>query len=491
MLSALVPSIQERLGMTQSKNDAREQARRVASHRHITKSERENQRRRLVIITTVVAVAIAFVSVISGLIYDQVIIPAQTVATVGNVNLSREMYIREKRLSLAANMAQNLLLASFGGQFAERFQKQNPYLESQIAGSTLTEEPDGQIIAEWVQNESLRQAAKTEYQLVESEGRADQALVADYGMVFGETATPLAITATLVPTLTPGGPTATAEPEPTNAPPTATPDEAKAKDVASKIVDTIFTNYTTAMQPTGAKPVLTRDDFLQALQRQYVRQSLVEQVKEKLLPAETYTASTEPTGIYTSQIFVRVDVPQEASAADKDALYAAQKMRADEIIAKLKAGADFATLAETESDDYTSRKNGGTMDSFDLTGKSVAGSQYDAAYVTAAIALKPNEIVAAPVRTDFGWHVIKLNSVTVPSVEEQLRDARTTAFETWFTALETKYPVSYAVAPTATIVPAPTGEPAPLPTAPLAGYPTSTVTPVVVATATATATAKP
>ncbi|NBU64369.1 MAG: peptidylprolyl isomerase, partial [Chloroflexia bacterium] len=120
-----------------------------------------------------------------------------------------------------------------------------------------------------------------------------------------------------------------------------------------------------------------------------------------------------------------------------------------------------------------------------------AGSQFDAAYVAAAIALKPNEIVATPVRTDFGWHVIKLNGTTVPSVAEQIRNARSDAFETWFTALATKYPVSYATVPTATLVPAPTGVPAPLPTAPLAGYPTSTVTPVVVATPTVTATANP
>ena len=477
--------------MTQSKNDAREQARRVAAHRHITKSERENKRRRLVILTTAIAVVVALVAVVSGVLYDKVIVPAKIVATVGSVNLTRAMYVHEKRLSLAANMAQNLLLASFGGEFAERFQQQNPYLESQIAGSTYSEEPDGQVVAEWVQNESLRQAAKADFQLAESEGQADQALVADYGMVFGATATPEAVPATIAPTLAPGGATATAIPEPTSVLPNPTPDETKAKDVASKIVDTIFTNYTTAMQPTGLKPVLTRDDFLQALHRQYVRQALMESVKENLLPTSKFTASTEPTGIDTSQIFVRVDVPQNASASDKDALYAAKKSRADTIIAKLKTGTDFATLALTESDDFTSRKNGGKMDAFDLAGKSVAGSQFDATYVAAAIALKDNEVVASPIRTEFGWHIIKLNGKTVPPIEEQLRKERTNAFETWFNALETKYNVSYATAPTATIVPAPTGEPVPLPTAPLAGYPTSTATPVVIVNATETATAKP
>lgn len=471
--------------MTPSNNDAREQARRVAGNRHVTKSERENQRRRLVIITTAVAVAVSLVSVISGVVYDKVIVPSQTIATVGSVNLSREMYSREKRLALTANMAQNLLLASFGGQFAERFQQQNPFLESQIASTTYTEAPDGQIVAEWVQNESLRQAASTEFQVSESEGQADQALIVDYGMVFGATETPIAITATVVPTLTPGGATATSEPEPTNPPPTATPDESTAKDVASKIVDTIFANYSSAMPATNAKKTLTRDDFLQALRRQYVRQAIISQVKEKLVPTDKFTAVTSPNSIDTSQIFVRVDVPANASDAEKDNLYAAQKSRADEIIAKLKSGADFATLAQTASDDYTSRNNGGKMDAFDLTGRSVAGSQFDVAYVAAAIALKPGEYVATPVRTEFGWHVIILNAATVQSFDEQIQDARTDAFEAWFTTLTTKYPASYATAPTATIVPVPTTEPAPLPTAPLAGYPTATVTPVVVATATA------
>jgi hypothetical protein len=153
--------------------------------------------------------------------------------------------------------------------------------------------------------------------------------------------------------LTPGGRLATALTEPTNAPPTATPDEPKAKDVASKIVDTIFTNYTTAMQPTGVKPVLTRDDFSQALHRQYVRQALMERVKEKLLPADKSTPSTDPTGIDTSQIFVRVNVPANASPADKDALYAAKKGRADDIIAKLKAGADFRHIRRKQNQTIT------------------------------------------------------------------------------------------------------------------------------------------
>jgi parvulin-like peptidyl-prolyl isomerase len=63
------------------------------------------------------------------------------------------------------------------------------------------------------------------------------------------------------------------------------------------------------------------------------------------------------------------------------------------------------------------------MDAFDLTGKSVAGSQFDAAYVAAAVALKPNDVVSAPIRTEFGWHIIKLNGTTVPSVDEQIRNA--------------------------------------------------------------------
>ena len=109
--------------MTQSKEESREQAQRVAASRHISKSEREARRRKLVVYTTIISVVTVVLAISFGAFYDNIYVPSQPVATVGSVSLTREQYVREKRLSLTANMSQNLLLATFGGQFAERFQQ--------------------------------------------------------------------------------------------------------------------------------------------------------------------------------------------------------------------------------------------------------------------------------------------------------------------------------------------------------------------------------
>jgi hypothetical protein len=131
------------------------------------------------------------------------------------------------------------------------------------------------------------------------------------------------------------------------------------------------------------------------------------------------------------------------------------------------------------------------MDKFDATGKSVAGTQFDANYVTATLALAEGTYTLEPVQTAFGWHVIRLDRIEVPSFDDQLAEARTAAYEVWFNGLDEKYSVSYAVAPTATIEAQPTDQAPVLPTAPLAGYPTDTPTAIPTVTVTVTPTAKP
>jgi len=471
--------------MTQSKDEAREQAQRVAANRHLSKGEREARRRRLVIYTTAISVVTVILSVAIGAFYDNIYVPSQPIASVGDVTLTREQYVREKRLSLTANMSQNLLLATFGGQFAERFQQQNPFLEQQITSTSYTEAPDEQIVSEWVVAETLRQAAKAQLDLSYSDDAAFQAFISDYGMVFAPTPTVDPQPPTEVPTVTPGGPTVTASPEPTLPPPTPTYDGPKAKTEADKMVDTIFSNYQASMLQAGMEGSLTKADFIEALRRQYAHQTLIQRVQAQLITTEAFTPSTEPSGYDTSHILVRVDAPEGASDADVDALFATKKPLADALLAKVRAGEDFAALAESSSEDYTSRARGGKMDVFDKDGQSVAGSMYDMNYVSAAIALKEGEVVTAPVRTQFGWHIIKLDGLNVPTFDEQIRKARTDAYEKWIADQTLQFVVSYNIPATATVETVATDVPAQLPTAPLGGYPTATAT---VAAPTATAT---
>jgi peptidyl-prolyl cis-trans isomerase D len=84
------------------------------------------------------------------------------------------------------------------------------------------------------------------------------------------------------------------------------------------------------------------------------------------------------------------------------------KAKAEEIQARLNKGEDFAALAKEFSQDPGSASNGGDLG---FAGNGV----YDPAFETALNALNKGQ-VSAPVRTSFGWHLIKLEDVQAPDV---------------------------------------------------------------------------
>jgi peptidyl-prolyl cis-trans isomerase C len=84
----------------------------------------------------------------------------------------------------------------------------------------------------------------------------------------------------------------------------------------------------------------------------------------------------------------------------KELTDAESKAKVDAIAARLKAGEDFAKVAEAESDDVGSAVDGGDLGSF-TRGKMVA------AFEQSAFALKENEI-STPVKSPFGWHIIQV-----------------------------------------------------------------------------------
>lgn len=474
--------------MTQSQHDAREQARNVAAKRATSRRDREERRRRLVLMTTGITVLIAVLSLLSGVIYDRVYIPNQMVATVGDQTLNRASMVSERRLMIAAMMAQNILLANFGGTFAERFQQQNPYLEAEIDALTVKGEIDGETVANWVDAQLLTQAANSEYGVTLDENLVNRAVLNDYASVFLKDETAPEPTVSADAGNDQSAPTATA------VPPTATPDAPTAATQFDKVIDALFLAYNNGLTAQGLTPKLTKEDFSTALRKQYARQVLTNGVKEKLVPAESFTASDQPTSYETSQIFVRVDVPVGTADAERDALFAAKRAEADALLKRVQGGEDFAAVADSDSDYSTNLQHKGKMDVFDATGKSVAGTQFEQSYVDAALSLQVGEVYAEPIRTSFGWHIIKLDNVRLPSFDEQLATARGDAFETWFAALSTKVSVGYAVAPTATVIPEATAAAPVLPTAALGGYPTEIPTPAsdtAVATPTTTPTPKP
>lgn len=72
-----------------------------------------------------------------------------------------------------------------------------------------------------------------------------------------------------------------------------------------------------------------------------------------------------------------------------------------ELYKEVKDGGDFAEIAKKSSDDYGSAQSGGALNWFS-TGNMVRE------FEQAAFALKENGDISEPIRTQFGWHIIKL-----------------------------------------------------------------------------------
>ncbi|MBF6023622.1 peptidylprolyl isomerase [Lysobacter niastensis] len=113
-----------------------------------------------------------------------------------------------------------------------------------------------------------------------------------------------------------------------------------------------------------------------------------------------------------SHILVRVDEGANAAAQK------AAEQKAAQLAAQAKApGADFAALAKASSDDTGSKDAGGDLGW-------VSKGTMVGPFENALFAMKAGE-VSAPVKTEFGWHVIQLREVKSGSQEtfEQAREA--------------------------------------------------------------------
>ncbi|CAA0102055.1 putative parvulin-type peptidyl-prolyl cis-trans isomerase [Starkeya nomas] len=101
-----------------------------------------------------------------------------------------------------------------------------------------------------------------------------------------------------------------------------------------------------------------------------------------------------------------------ADPDNKEAAAAAEK-KAKDVEARLKKGEDFAKLASELTEDPSGKQDGGDLGFF-------TKEQMVPEFATAAFAMKPGE-VSQPVKTQFGWHVIKLEEKRekpVPTFDE-------------------------------------------------------------------------
>lgn len=111
---------------------------------------------------------------------------------------------------------------------------------------------------------------------------------------------------------------------------------------------------------------------------------------------------------------ILVKIPDDATPAQIEE----SKKKADEIYQQLKAGASFEEMARKNSEDKLSAGKGGVLPEFS-TGKMVME------FEKAAFALQHDGDISEPVKTDYGWHIIKrISKPGIPTFEEAKADLK-------------------------------------------------------------------
>jgi peptidyl-prolyl cis-trans isomerase C len=120
--------------------------------------------------------------------------------------------------------------------------------------------------------------------------------------------------------------------------------------------------------------------------------------------------NTNEEEVRARHILIRVADPKDEKASRE----AENKIKA--LIERLKKGEDFAALANEFTEDPSGKQNGGDLDYF-------TKDQMVPEFSAAAFRLEKGQI-SEPVRTQFGWHVLKVEDKRIrqPPQYEQVKD---------------------------------------------------------------------
>ena len=196
------------------------------------------------------------------------------------------------------------------------------------------------------------------------------------------------------------------------------------KEQQFKNDDKLYANF--LKQQGGAN---TEEEFLNKMKEriamemplrdytQHIENSVV--VTDDEIKAD-FEAHPELKKFYTCyHILAAAGNPREGKEATKEELEAALK-KINEVQAKLKAGEKFEDLAKQYSD-CPSKEKGGELGEYNPDTKIPDGEMVPE-FTKGFNALKPGEITAEPVKSQFGYHLIKASEIKEHTLEE-LKDS--------------------------------------------------------------------
>ncbi|MER3409438.1 MAG: hypothetical protein C4306_04880 [Thermoleophilia bacterium] len=160
--------------------------------------------------------------------------------------------------------------------------------------------------------------------------------------------------------------------------------------------------------------------YRQALKAQGVsEQSVRSELRAQLLSEKLFDKVTADVAVSDADIesYYRSHLQDYSQPETREVRHILVKTRkqAEEIVAKLKAGADFAALAKRYSTDPGSRSVGGKL--------TVQKGQFVPEFEKVALALR-TKAISQPVKTQYGWHVIQALGPVKPGTTTPLAKVR-------------------------------------------------------------------
>jgi len=387
-----------------------------------TRAEREEAIQKLIVQVTTITLAVIAVIIVIALVYTQLIVPGQVVATVNGENITVSAFqdrVRFERARLQDQVNRAVAQAqSFGLDPNQLFQQQ-PY-STWLNELNFPDQLGQRVLNDMIDDELIDQEAEALNISIDDEQVQDS--INNY---FGYDPTQVALigvdpTETPTPTITPTPfVSPTPSPIPTNTP---TP------EVTLEVTAEVTAEATDDMAPTIAPSPTSSQEEIQ------------EQFDENV--DDFRTSISQAGGINTSVIdayfqrqatrdAVRDEVIQEAETATYANLrhiLVATEEEAQEIIASLENGESFAALARAVSTDTGSGARGGELGWSPL-------SNFVEPFADAARDAQIGAIVG-PVESEFGFHILQVRAREEREVEEaELDSIRSREFAQW---LDTK-----------------------------------------------------
>ncbi|HEY2257700.1 MAG TPA: peptidylprolyl isomerase [Variovorax sp.] len=179
---------------------------------------------------------------------------------------------------------------------------------------------------------------------------------------------------------------------------------------------------TPEMQNQLREEVILREVFMQEAQKQGLEatpdyQAQLELARQAILIRQLFAAYSKNNPITDAQVQAEYDKFVAANAGKE---YKARHIlvetedQANKILADLKKGAKFEDIAKKQSKDPGSGAKGGDLDW-------AAPSSFVPEFSEAMMKLQKGETTATPVKTQFGYHIIRLDDVRqaqLPKVED-------------------------------------------------------------------------